>query len=46
MTASGPTKAPSGAVLATDLMAILNMRVSLEVKDQLIRKLVEAALQN
>jgi hypothetical protein len=40
-----PAKAPPGTILATDLMAILNMGIGLEAKDRLIRTLVEAALQ-
>jgi hypothetical protein len=39
-----PAKAPPGTVLATDLMVILNMKVSPEAKNKMISGLVEAAL--
>jgi len=40
-----PVKAPPGTVLASNLMAILNMEIDLEAKDRMIRALVGAALQ-
>jgi hypothetical protein len=39
-----PAKTPPGTVLATDLMVILNMKVSPEAKNKMISGLVEAAL--
>jgi hypothetical protein len=44
-TAHEPARAPPGAILASNLMVILNMEIDLETKDRMIRALVEAALQ-